>query len=1404
MEMKKIEGNLLEKLLQSKKHLVRQKFLAFFLCICLSVVSLPIDFFGFQVLAEGIQRQIMYFLPLSEGIRQQTVDVGTELEDLELPNTLTVMSAFSISENAEFSGEKEEITEIENVAWDCESVYDSRTEGIYTFLPVLPEHCSMAEHIEVPRIEITVMNLNTFEPERQDQGEVQPEDEKEEFFLENGEKEEIFSEDEIEEKESISQDGNEEKKSISQDGNEEKESISEEGNEEKENISEDENEEKESISQDGRKERESISQDGMKKKKFLGDEVDGKRFSKEEVIEDEIIMLEEKEEDIETEPKVIEVTQDSAWEDIWQEDSENVTIIVKEGVALTINDRVIINKNVTIEGSGKIVRENGNACFQVGMENYPSESSWRPKLVIHGITLDGNKIFSSNSLIYVRNGSLELDNGCAIQNVDSGKSEGNSVSAVYVSSGSTGVIGNITIKDCSAELSGGAIINFGQLTINGGTYINNSSKSSGGCIYNAGKLTINGGNFSGNHAAKSGGVITNFSNNSEYNGNIVINGGTFQGNKASLNGGCINSSANTNLEIHGGSFIENEAMYGGGINASGALTVDGGLFEKNCNVPEKEGGAISYGGFDADNFSLSGEVVFSGSENGSDFYTDSVCFTQLDQMYSRGPVLHPVNIYLAFDTSNPVIVGKEGYEIQKSDLKNIHIFDVENPEKKWYNRLEKETNQIFVTDVEPEEEEEEEKTFTAYFYSGSAGQRKTETVNTLESAASAELTAPDLEEMIGWTAMGWRTDLEGFEQTAAPGLTLTLNQPETKFYGIYQKEVTISYDANNESNKLEKETKLSYANVHDEITYKIPEFTMASIENQGGGFFAGWNTKADGTGENFQAGSVQKLDHDITLYAVWKENPDAAVYQVEYYLQDVEGDGYTKADAGTETFMEAEETEVEAKIKEFQGFTLNGSHPLGVPKGTVKKDGSLVLKLYYDRNVYQVDFNLNGGYGEAPDTQKVRYGGKLQPVENPMRAGYNFKGWHLDEEKTDGGLWDFEEPVENNIGSLHTTLYARWQDELAPVMGEASYRTGHKNFLNWALQKKSLVITVPVIEEGSGLSKAEYLLAAADETEKDGLAEIIEKHSLSDDMMNLGSGASVIRALQDKAEQGAYEVRIPIEEEFKGKVYLTCTDLEGNVSAQKILTAAGGGIIIEDNAPEISFSNTEEKTAKPVNVKVLVEDGKDGTISGGISEITYQVDKGKRVTVPKENFNQKIVESYDFTVKVSGEGRHTLWVGAEDYVGNASEAKVTLKISGKKEAPVEAPDEPQIPGNPGTSKDAGGSGNTGGSGFSGGPEPRTGDSLSESYVKVCATAAMIAGFGYLLLYFKEENGITEQKKEEIVYRLVEWAKKGGKLRRIFGLAVIFLFLAYYYSIGKSETVEWREICTERAGKNFGS
>ena len=132
-------------------------------------------------------------------------------------------------------------------------------------------------------------------------------------------------------------------------------------------------------------------------------------------------------------------------------------------------------------------------------------------------------------------------------------------------------------------------------------------------------------------------------------------------------------------------------------------------------------------------------------------------------------------------------------------------------------------------------------------------------------------------------------------------------------------------------------------------------------------------------------------------------------------------------------------------------------------------------------------------------------------------------------------------------------------------------------------------------------------------------------------------------------------------------------------------------------------------------------------------------------------------------------------------------AEISLKINGEKNIPAEVP----------------GSSGTGGTGKPGNPlggEPKTGDSTQ---IQICATLAMIAGFGYLLLYFEGENGITEQEKEEIVYRIVEWAKQGGKIRRLLGVAVIFLFLAYYHSMGKSVTVEWREVCVEKAGRNSG-
>lgn len=83
-------------------------------------------------------------------------------------------------------------------------------------------------------------------------------------------------------------------------------------------------------------------------------------------------------------------------------------------------------------------------------------------------------------------------------------------------------------------------------------------------------------------------------------------------------------------------------------------------------------------------------------------------------------------------------------------------------------------------------------------------------------------------------------------------------------------------------------------------------------------------------------------------------------------------------------------------------------------------------------------------------------------------------------------------------------------------------------------------------------------------------------------------------------------------------------------------------------------------------------------------------------------------------------------------------------------------------------------------------EPRTEDS---SRTEIFATLAMVAGFSYLLLYFTDEQrGMTESEKEEIVARLIRWAKssRGYFVKRYIALTIIFVVLFYYHSIGKQQ------------------
>ena len=119
-------------------------------------------------------------------------------------------------------------------------------------------------------------------------------------------------------------------------------------------------------------------------------------------------------------------------------------------------------------------------------------------------------------------------------------------------------------------------------------------------------------------------------------------------------------------------------------------------------------------------------------------------------------------------------------------------------------------------------------------------------------------------------------------------------------------------------------------------------------------------------------------DHDFTtpimtntrITASWTPHTNIA-YKVEYYLQNLNDNNYTRIDAETENLTGTAGTQVNAEQKTFTHFTLNPY--MGTLSGNVNGNGSLVLKVYYARNKYRLS-NANTNYGSITNAGSYKYG----------------------------------------------------------------------------------------------------------------------------------------------------------------------------------------------------------------------------------------------------------------------------------------------------------------------------------------------------------------------------------------------------------------------------------------------
>ena len=152
--------------------------------------------------------------------------------------------------------------------------------------------------------------------------------------------------------------------------------------------------------------------------------------------------------------------------------------------------------------------------------------------------------------------------------------------------------------------------------------------------------------------------------------------------------------------------------------------------------------------------------------------------------------------------------------------------------------------------------------------------------------------------------------------------------------------------------------------------------------------FAGWYITEDLTGEAINTIGTQAAG-DKTYHAKWEAGKET-IYKVEYYKQNTTLDDYELVDTEERRGITGETIGVVGDT--YTGFTYNATK--SIPTGEIKADGSLVLKLYYDRNTYNVTLNVDGGtIAEGENVTSYVYGVGAQ-LPTPTKTGYTFAGWY--------------------------------------------------------------------------------------------------------------------------------------------------------------------------------------------------------------------------------------------------------------------------------------------------------------------------------------------------------------------------------------------------------------------------
>ena len=434
--------------------------------------------------------------------------------------------------------------------------------------------------------------------------------------------------------------------------------------------------------------------------------------------------------------------------------------------------------------------------------------------------------------------------------------------------------------------------------------------------------------------------------------------------------------------------------------------------------------------------------------------------------------------------------------------------------------------------------------------------------------------------------------------------------------------------------------------------------------------FGGWYRDAECTdSRKFDFDTQSQVMTDTTLFAKWIPNS----YRVYYHLSLPDGSVY-EPEARYKTYVHGQELAMPVPSQE--GYVFCGWYDNAGYTGTA------YIK------IGAAEYGDKTCYGYFQDVQKPKLAASVESNVSP-----NTKGWYNTDQirmvlsysdnkgvtnlygKVDDGGYEEIPGVITEGGTTVTKDYACVQgthtytfkavdaagnetvtdaltvklDTTKPVIGDAAFNEGYKNLWNWLIRKDSLEITVPVEEMGSGIESVEYKL-------------------IPEDSSTAGQPSVKKASVENHA---GYKAVIYINPDFKGKIMITARDHAGNVSDTKMIGTDGSGlhgVVVEDNAPEITFSvngseSPAEEYEKAPTVVVTVKDDGENVISAGLASVAYQIGNSAECVV-QEDFTTSIRTEVKFRIpeeKLPAAGAD-ITVKAVDNAGNRAEKKITVRI----------------------------------------------------------------------------------------------------------------------------------------------